>query len=374
MVKTESHLIYKKRVQTGEEMNISELIKKGDASSLHQLLSLSDAEDIQALHSLAYQTKVDQIGKKVYLRGLIEASNICSKNCYYCGIRSGNPNFQRFEMSEEEIIQSALWAYENHYGSVVIQAGERTDQAFTDKITSVIQTLKEKSQGQIGITLSLGEQSEEIYRRWFDAGAHRYLLRIESSNPQLYQKLHPSDHDYSARVACLDLLKKIGYQVGTGVMIGLPGQSIDDLVHDVLFFKTLDIDMLGMGPYQIHEDTPLAEQAKDNDPMANFELSLKMIAVCRLMMPKINIAASTALQAIKHDGRELGLLAGANIIMPNVTDIKYRELYQLYKDKPCLDENASQCKFCLENRVRSIGEEIIYDAWGDSLHFKSKQS
>lgn len=344
-----------------------------DAEQIKQWLSLKDPVEIQKLYDTAYTIKVSEVGKKVYFRGLIEASNICKKNCYYCGIRSGNPHFTRFEMEMDEIVQAGIWAHENHYGSVVIQAGERTDQAFIDKITKSVQIIREKTDGKLGITLSLGEQSEEIYRTWFEAGAHRYLLRIEASDPTLYYKLHPADHSYIERLNCLSVLRKVGYQVGTGVMIGLPGQTIDNLVHDVLFFKEHDIDMIGMGPYQVHEQTPLAAEAHHIVPEENLTLSLKMIAVCRIVLPSVNIAATTALQAIRPDGRELGILAGANIIMPNLTDIKYRKFYQLYKDKPCMDENADHCRFCLENRIRSIGEEIGYGEWGDSKHFYARQ-
>ncbi len=354
-------------------MSIANLLEDLNPEKCKQLLLLTDPEDIKELHAKAYQVKAKNVGKVVYFRGLIEASNICRKNCFYCGIRSGNPNFTRFEMTEEEIIKAALWSFESNYGSIVIQAGERLDQPFISKITRCLKEIKKATDGKLGITLSLGEQTEETYKEWFAAGAHRYLLRIESSTPELYAKLHPADHVYSDRIKCLDTLRDIGYQVGTGVMIGLPEQSVDDLVRDIFFFKGMDIDMIGMGPYQIHEDTPLADKAREIMPMDNLELALKMISICRILMPKVNIASTTALQALKHDGRELGLLAGANIIMPTITDIKYRKDYQLYKDKPCLDENADHCRFCLENRIRSIGEEIGYGQWGDSKHFHERK-
>jgi biotin synthase len=348
-----------------------------DKMSKQQLLDFlenDNEQDFQALLDEAYQTKLQFIGKKVHLRGLIEISNNCIKNCYYCGIRRDNQRVNRYEMEISEILENAKWAYENHYGSVVLQSGERTDSSFIERITRIIHEIKKLSHNQLGITLSFGEQDEQAYQQWFDAGAHRYLLRIEASNQALYQQIHPQDHDYSQRLACLYSLKKIGYQLGTGVMIGLPGQTKAHLAEDLLFLKEIDIDMLGMGPYLIHEDTPLYQTFTDHHPEKNFRDTLKMIALSRILMPKINIAASTAMQAIIKNGREQALLAGANIIMPNVTDVKYRKYYRLYKDKPCTDENASECKYCLENRVKSIHEEIIYDEWGDSLHFIQKNN
>jgi biotin synthase len=201
----------------------------------------------------------------------------------------------------------------------------------------------------------------------------QFFYDEETSSPTLYQKLHPADHDWQKRWDCLRTLKKLGYQTGTGVMIGLPYQSLEDLAKDVQFFYDEDIDMLGMGPFIPHSETPLADALPEYNGDVQLELALKMIAVCRILLKDVNIASTTALQALKPDGREMGLLAGANIIMPNITDSKYRSNYQLYNGKPCLDENASLCRNCLENRVGSIGETIGYDQWGDSPHYnKSK--
>jgi len=343
-----------------------------DKQEILKLLSLTDQQEIQALYRQAYDVKKQYVGTKVYFRGIIELSNYCVKNCYYCGIRKDNPHVQRFSLCHDEVVESALWAFKQNYGSVVIQSGERSDDAFTEFIEEILFAIKEKSAGQLGITLSLGEQSPETYRRWYAAGAHRYLLRIESSNPDLYSKLHPADHDWQQRLNCLRTLREIGYQTGTGVMIGLPFQSLEHLADDVLFFYDEDIDMIGMGPYIPHEETPLYQYATDYQEDEHLELALKMIAVCRIMLKDVNIASTTALQALKDDGREMGLLAGANIIMPNITDTKYRGNYQLYKGKPCLDENASLCRGCLERRITAIGEEIGYSQWGDSPHYQSK--
>jgi len=337
------------------------------------ILACDDPQKIAEVYRHAYQVKQENVGRKVYYRGIIEFSNICTKNCFYCGIRKDNTSVPRFCMSEDEIVETALFADEAGYGSLVLQSGERGDPAFIDFVTHLVHTIKTKSIGRLGITLSLGEQEKETFQRWFDAGAHRYLLRIETSNSTLYRRLHPQDHFYARRLQCLDELKEIGYQVGTGVMIGLPHQTFDDLAEDILFYTARDIDMIGMGPYIVHQNTPMAAVG-GYDPAHNFQMGLKMIALTRLHLKDVNIAATTALQALDPQGRELGLQAGANIIMPNITPVQYRDRYQLYENKPCLDENAAQCRGCLAARIGSIGEEIGYHEWGDSPHFFKRKS
>ena len=261
-------------------------------------------------------------------------------------------------------------AQEMDYGSVVLQSGERQDEDYICFIEKVLQKIKVATSGKLGITLSLGEQTQETYERWFEAGAHRYLLRIETSDPVLYKRLHPEDHLFEVRRECLRTLRKVGYQVGTGVMIGLPFQTHENLVEDMQFFKSEDIDMVGMGPYVSHGDTPIVPV--DYDPEENLRLGLVMIALTRLLLRDVNIAAATALQTLDPAGREKGVCAGANIIMPNITPTDYRKFYQLYNNKPCLDENARQCKSCLEQRIRAAGAEIGYGEWGDSKHFFKK--
>jgi len=346
-----------------------------DAEDLRYILQLESKDDQRLLFEKAYEIKQRYVGKKAYFRGIIEFSNICRKDCYYCGIRKSKDTVQRFMMKEEEILRSAEWAWKNHYGSVVLQSGERDDAHFIDFVESAVRKIKELSNGELGITLSLGEQTLETYKRWFDAGAHRYLLRIETSNRELYKKLHPPDHDFERRKQCLYLLREAGFQVGTGVMIGLPFQTIDDLVLDLFFFKELDVDMIGMGPYIVSEHTPLAEHVPDYAAIKDrqFELSLRMISAARLLLKDVNIASTTALQALKPLGREMGLKAGANIIMPNTTEVEYKSNYQLYENKPCLDENAEECLGCLEARIYGIDEEIGFDEWGDSPHFRRAQ-
>ncbi|TDX51781.1 [FeFe] hydrogenase H-cluster radical SAM maturase HydE [Orenia marismortui] len=354
-------------------MNLDEILKQDKLTrdDLVYLMNLKEEDDLEKLYNKAYQLKAEHIGQKVFYRGLIEFSNLCVKNCNYCGIRKDNNKVDRFTMTEEEILDRAKWAYENKYGSLVLQAGERSDKEFVDFVDNLIKKIKEMSNNELGITLSLGEQSKETYQRWYDSGAHRYLLRIESSNEKLYNSLHPNDHDFKGRLECLAEMKEIGYQVGTGVMIGFPGQSIEDLVDDLIFFKENDIDMVGMGPYVLHEDTPTAKKVENNELLKtrNLNWGLKMVAVLRLLMKDINIAATTALQALNPVGREMALKAGANILMPIITHRKYRTDYQLYENKPCIDEEASDCKNCLAARVATVGDEIVYGEWGDSPHY-----
>lgn len=270
-------------------------------------MQLKEAGDIQILLTKAYQTKEKVVGKTAYFRGLIEFSNICTKNCYYCGIRKGNKQVSRYTLTEEEILDSARFAFEQRYGSVVLQSGEREDTAFVALVNRLLHGIKEMSAGKLGITLSTGEQSEDVYRSFYENGAHRYLLRIETSNPEHYRRLHPSDHSYERRLACLRTLKKLRFQVGTGVMIGLPFQTTEDLAHDLLFFRAIDVDMVGMGPYIEHTETPLIQYRNTLLPQqTRFEMSLKMIAILRLLMPDINIASTTALQTIDPAGRERG--------------------------------------------------------------------
>lgn len=335
----------------------------------------AEGEDRQQLFQRAQAVKLQTIGNKVYFRGLVEFSNLCAKDCLYCGIRKSNEKVIRYEATDDEILEACRFAWENRFGSVVLQSGELSSPAFVTRVDLLLRKIKELSGGELGITLSCGEQTIETYRQWFESGAHRYLLRVESSNPDLYRKIHPENvfHSFDRRLQALKDIKATGYQVGTGVMIGFPFQTTEDLANDLLFFKQIDVDMVGMGPYIEHEDTPLYKFRKDiNTKKERFDLALKMVATLRLLMPDINIAAATALQAIDPAGREKALTIGANILMPNLTPTKYRKEYQLYEDKPCLDEDAELCKNCLEARIEISGCEIGYGEWGDSKHFLNK--
>lgn len=346
-----------------------------DARDIRLLLSVTEAEDIEQIRSNAYSIMLEKTGESVWLRGLIEFSNICINDCYYCGIRKSNRGIDRYTLSREEIIDSAKWSADKGYGSVVLQSGERNDAKFIGDLIEIVSEIKSETTSAnlpngLGITLCVGEQSYSDYKRLFDAGAHRYLLRIETSNPQLYAKIHSPNQSFEKRIECLKSLKDIGYQLGTGVMIGIPGQSLDDLANDIMFFKEIDADMIGMGPFIVHSETefanlkPLYEKRKREI----YIQSLLMIAVARLYLKDVNIAATTALQALYPMGRETGLTFGANVIMPLLTPTEYRESYQLYNGKPCIDEFSSDCFDCIQRRVESVGRKIALDQWGDSLH------
>ena len=336
----------------------------------------SEEGDRTLLFKKSAEIKEKYVGNKVWLRGLIEFSNICGKDCLYCGIRKGNKNILRYSLTDDEILAAARYAYVNRFGSIALQSGELESLLVTNRIENLLYKIKELSNGEIGVTLSVGEQEPTVYKRWYDAGAHRYLLRVESTNPTLYRKIHPNDsrHSFNRRLECLKNLQDIGYQTGTGVMIGLPYQTMDDLAGDLLFMKEFNIDMCGMGPYIEHSDTPLIDHHENLlPPKERFDLTLKMIAILRIMMKDINIVAATALQAIDPVGREKAVKIGANILMPNITPGKYRDSYKLYDNKPCTDDSPEDCQSCLEARVGLADAEIIYSEWGDSKHYDNRR-
>ena len=335
------------------------------------LLSL-DKKDSEKLFEKAKAVKTKYIGNKVYYRGLIELTNFCLKDCYYCGIRKSNKLIERYELNEDEIISSALFAEKHNYASLVIQGGELISKKFSLKIEHLLKKIHQKTSGKLGITLSLGEQSKETYQRWLDAGAHRYLLRIETTDINLYHKIHPQDdvHNYHHRLKSLKDIQDIGFQTGTGVMIGLPFQTIESLADDLLFFKSFDIDMIGMGPYIEHEQTPLF-QYKDLllSKKERLDLSFKMIAVLRILMKDVNIAATTAMQTIDPKGHVKAISVGANVIMPNTTPLDYRENYSLYDDKAGTKDAATDSKDILTMRVNLADNEVALGERGDSPHF-----
>lgn len=358
--------------------SISELLSQSSFSVEELALLLqSEGDDKMQLLNKGVEIKKQYLGNKIYFRGLIEFSNHCIKDCLYCGIRKSNRNIHRYNLTDKEILDAAGFAYDNRFGSIVLQSGEMASPTFTKRIEKLLREIKRISKGQLGITLSLGEQETDVYCRWFEAGAHRYLLRIETSNEELYRKIHPSDplHSFTRRMNCLISLRETGYQAGTGVMIGLPFQTLEDLAMDLIFFRDMDIDMVGMGPYIEHSETPMYQFRHLLMPLQErFELSLKMIAALRVLMRNINIAAATALQAIDPVGREKAIMAGANVIMPNITPGMYRNDYALYENKPCVDEDPYQCKGCLDARIALTDAEIGYGEWGDSKHFFQRKS
>jgi len=357
-------------------ISISEILNNAFFSKKEIVALLkSDGSARQQLFEKALEMKLCEVGNKVFFRGLIEFSNVCSKDCYYCGIRNSNQLVKRYTLSDEEVLNAARFAFENKYGSIVLQSGENSSSSFTSRIERLVKEIKKLSNDQLGITLSLGEQDEAVYQRWFIAGAHRYLLRIETSDRELYTKLHPADHSFDFRLSCLETLKKLGFQIGTGVMIGLPFQTVESLANDLLFIKYFDVDMVGMGPYIEHAGTPLyVYRSKLWDIQERFMMTLKMVAILRLMMKNINIAATTALQAIDPLGREKAIKVGANIIMPNITPGKYRNDYALYENKPCVDEDPDQCLGCLDARLSIADSQIGYGEWGDSKHFQKRKN
>lgn len=343
-----------------------------DPVDLAVLLATGDPARIASLHAAAYAVKLATVGPVVYLRGLIEWSNRCARNCVYCGIRRDNAAVERYSLDLGEIVDAARRAHRFGYGSVVLQGGERQDPAHSDFITEALQQVHAATGGELGVTLSLGEQDRDVLRRWRVAGAHRYLLRMETSDRQLYARLHPDHPDWEKRRRCLDDLRAEGYQVGTGVMIGLPGQTLESLARDILLFREQDVDMIGMGPYIPHADAPLGFGGERFDASRQVRLALNLIACARLVLPDVNIASTTALQALDRQGRERGLRAGANVMMPNVTDPRYRGSYHLYDGKPAQDEDADACRRKLEQSVAGLGERIGYRERGDSPRARAR--
>lgn len=343
-----------------------------DGEDLVQLLSVQEDKEIHRIYRRAYEVKRQYAGNAVYLRGLIELSNICRKDCYYCGIRKSNLNVGRYTLTQEEIVEKALWAWRRNFGSIVIQSGERTDKHFTDTITGALQEIRKQTDNSLGITLSCGEQDIDVYRLWREAGAHRYLLRIETSSVDLFRRIHPDNefHRFEDRLKALFNLKKAGFQTGTGVMIGLPGQTLEHLADDLLFMRNFDIDMIGMGPYIPHQDTPMGQlEAMIPAPSERMELALRMIALARIIMRDVNIAASTAMQVLDTDGRFKAILAGANVFMPNMTPKVYADHYNLYNGKPIVKDDPMVVVKELEKRLQAVGEYIGYSKWGDPKHY-----
>ena len=302
--------------------------KNLNVDELSGMLASADEGLWREIFAAAREVKA-KCGKTETLpRGLIECSNICAKDCLYCGIRKGNAKVPRYLIPEEEIAACVDEARRRGYPAVAFQAGEIESEANT----VYYERLLAKCRG-LEVTLSLGEQTEEVYRRWKDAGAMRYLIRIETSNRELYAKIHPAECSFERRVECIRTLKRLGYVTGSGVMIGLPGQTIDDLAHDIVFYGDENLDMVGMGPYVAHPDS-LMPDSRYQLPTTNYQLSLRMIALTRLYLWNVNIVAATALEALDpENGRRRGIDAGANVIMTNLTPEKFRVGYDLYPGK-----------------------------------------
>lgn len=348
-----------------------EVLRLLSTSSLKKYLNSSGALQRELLAE-ADRVRKKAVGANVYFRGIVEFSNICEKNCYYCGIRKGNKAVRRYRMSFEEINECLKFIERVRYGSVVLQSGETTFHAAQDFLLQIVRHIH-KRYPAMGVTLSCGELSFDQMKELKEAGAHRYLLRIETSVPRLYRLLHPRDHSIARRKQCLKDLRVLGYQVGSGIMIGLPGQTDDDLIADLRYFQKNDFDMFGLGPYVIHDQTPLVTpnvRAWWNDRREEiFQKTLNFIAILRILMPTCNIAAATALEVFHRTGRVEALKAGANVIMPVVTPRAYRHDYLLYQGKPCIDEDATKCSGCIVGKVRAAGLVPALGIQGNSLHF-----
>ena len=334
-----------------------------DKKQIIKWLKCEDETELEQLWQQADETRQGHVGDSVHLRGLLEISNICVRDCHYCGIRAGNDELERYRMPEDEILACAREGVDYKYGTVVLQAGE--DFGITREwMAGLIRRIKKET--GLAVTLSLGERCDEDLTAWKEAGADRYLLRFETSNRELYDRIHPPlKGERSDRQALLLRLREIGYEIGSGVMIGIPGQTYEDLAEDILTFSKLDLDMIGVGPYIPHGDTPLgvadeALQAPEGEQVPNTEaMTYKVIALARIACPDANIPSTSALATLNTaTGRELGLSRGANIVMPNLTPRKYRAMYEIYPAKACIDETAADCRACMHRRIISIGREV----------------
>ena len=312
---------------------ITELLKSNDDNLLKQ------ADEIRKKYK----------GDEVHLRGLIEFSNICKRNCAYCGLQSRNKKIERYRLKEDEIIEIAKNGVQLGYKTIVLQSGE-DDFYTTDKMCKIIEEIKSLD---VALTLSIGEKTYEEYKAYKDSGADRYLLRIETTDENLYKNLHPN-MSLENRKNCLYNLKKLGFETGTGSLVGLPNQTVESLADDILFYKELDADMVGIGPFIPHPDTPLKGELNPD----NFNLSLRMMAITRIVLPDINIPATTAMETINPNGRQIALQSGANVVMPNITTTKYRKNYEIYPNKICLNDEADKCRNCVEAKIKAIGRYV----------------
>lgn len=309
-----------------------------------ELLSTTD----ESLFKLADKVRKENVGDEVHLRGLIEFSDFCKQNCLYCGIRRDNKDCTRYRIEPDDVIELARKAKGYGYQTVVLQSGE--DPYYTlDKMVYILSEVKKLD---LAITLSTGEKSLEEYAAYREAGADRFLIRIETTDRDLYAKMHPG-MDFDNRVRCLRDLATLDYEVGTGCLVGLPGQSIESLADDILFFKEIGAHMVGIGPFIPNPKTPLADAEG-----GNFDLALRVMAVTRLLLPNINIPATTAMETLNPNGRLIALQSGANVVMPNVTEGDFRKYYELYPGKICVNDTPARCVGCITGKIHSIGREV----------------
>ncbi len=313
------------------------------------LLSRTDEKDTSAIFSVADRVRHDNVGDDVHIRGLMEFSNICRRNCAYCGLRRDNTGVNRYRMEIQEIIDTAVDVVGKGIGTIVLQSGEDAWYS-AERIVEIITGIK--SRVDCAITLSIGERTREEYLIMKEAGADRFLLRHETANPELYAKLHP-DLKFADRIRCLRDLKDLGYQVGAGCMVGLPGETVGDMADDILFVRDLDADMVGIGPFIPSSDTPLGDREG-----GDLSTTLRMVALARIVTRNALIPATTAVGSIDEFGREKALMAGANVVMPNYTPLKYRVDYEIYPNKRCINEDPDLCHGCMSRRILSIGRTV----------------
>lgn len=339
---------------------LDKLYERNDLSKeeiIHVLRNLDDGHK-EALFHYAHRTRVKYYGHKVFMRGLIEFSNICRQDCLYCGIRASNRKVDRYRLTPEEILDCCKEGYQLGYRTFVLQSGE--DAWYSEEIlTDIIREIKEMFP-DTAITLSIGERNDDVYQKLFEAGADRFLLRHETASKHLYAQLHPT-MSFENRINCLLTLKRIGYQVGAGFMVGLPEQTAEDLAEDLLFLKELQPDMIGIGPFIPHSETPL----KDAEG-GTVEDTLVMVAFARLLVPDCLLPATTAMGTLHPQGRELALKVGANVVMPNLSPKAVRTKYELYENKICTGDESAQCRNCIEMRIQSVGFHVDMGR-GDSL-------
>ncbi|SKB63227.1 biotin synthase [Lachnospiraceae bacterium] len=335
--------------------------KKISADRLRYIFMCDDDDTKEYLFQTARRTAQQNFKNEVYIRGLVEFTNFCKNDCYYCGIRCGNAKADRYRLTEEEILSCCDLGDELGFRTFVLQGGE--DPYFTDeRICHIVKAIKEKHPS-CAVTLSIGEKSYESYKKYYDAGADRYLLRHETADPEHYSKLHPAGMSCENRKKCLHDLKEIGYQVGCGIMVGSPYQTIDNIYEDIVFMQELQPHMIGIGPFIAHKDTPFG-----NEPDGSVDHTLKLLAVLRLLFPKVLLPATTALGTADVMGREKGILAGANVLMPNLSPTNVRGKYLLYDGKICTGDEAAECNMCLRRRVERIGYHIA-EGRGDHPDF-----
>lgn len=319
---------------------------------LQTLLTTTDEQAINYLRDTARKVADDIYGKQVFIRGLIEFTNYCKNDCIYCGIRRSNPNAQRYRLTEEEILSCCANGYELGFRTFVLQGGE--DPYFSDeRICDIVAKIKQ-DYPNCAVTLSIGEKDKASYQAFYDAGADRYLLRHETADKTHYQSLHPAEMSFQHRIQCLYDLKEIGYQVGCGFMVGSPGQTVDTLYEDLMFIKKLQPHMVGIGPFIPQKDTPFGQK-----PAGTMEQTLRLLSIIRLIHPHVLLPSTTALGTIHPLGREKGIQAGANVVMPNLSPVAVREKYKLYDNKICTGDEAAECRHCMARRMESVGYQVV---------------